>query len=83
MLVGQVRGCHQIPFAVAANRFDGIVDHRIAEIRSALNIDAGIPMVECDARTLEPARTTLLVLLDLIISWLHPGEQSDLLKEAI
>ena len=71
-----------IPFVVAVNRFNGVVDHSLADIRSALNVDAATPMVECDARQLESVRTTLLVLFDLIISKLHPGEQTELLREA-
>lgn len=72
----------QIPFVVAVNRFNGVMDHTLDDIRSALNVDAGTPLVECDARQLESVRTTLLVLFDLIISRLHPGEQTDLLRQA-
>jgi len=41
------------PFVVALNCFDGSPDHETSEVREALDIDAHVPVVRCDAR--EPA----------------------------
>ena len=56
------------PFVVAANMFEGERSHQIEDIRNALQLTPGIPVVECDAREWESVKDTLLVLFDLIVS---------------
>jgi signal recognition particle receptor subunit beta len=48
-----------LPFIVAVNGFDGEFRHKIADVREALSIGAGIPIVRCDARSRESVRDTL------------------------
>ncbi|RSN52098.1 GTP-binding protein [Actinomadura sp. WAC 06369] len=39
-----------VPFIVAVNLFDGVQTHRIPQIRAALRLDDGVPLVAFDAR---------------------------------
>ena len=57
-----------VPFIVAINRFHGEVVHEIPAVRDALQVRAGTPIVDCDARDWESVREALLVLFDLIVA---------------
>ncbi|QFG21543.1 ATP/GTP-binding protein [Actinomadura sp. WMMB 499] len=39
-----------VPFIVAVNLFDGVQTHQIPQIRAALRLDDGVPLVTFDAR---------------------------------
>ncbi|MEW2621795.1 ATP/GTP-binding protein [Streptomyces sp. NPDC048106] len=52
-----------IPFLVAVNCFDGAARYPADSVRQALDLDAGVPVLLCDARDRESARD---VLIDLI-----------------
>ncbi|MFV2178891.1 ATP/GTP-binding protein [Actinomadura sp. LOL_016] len=39
-----------VPFIVAVNLFDGLQTHRLPQIRAALRLDDGVPLVTFDAR---------------------------------
>jgi uncharacterized protein len=39
-----------VPFIVAVNLFDGKQTHPLEEVRHALRLDSGIPLITCDAR---------------------------------
>jgi signal recognition particle receptor subunit beta len=58
------------PFIVALNCFDGACRHEVAEIRRALDIDAHVPIVMCDARERESCRDALVTLVDHAIALL-------------
>ncbi len=60
-----------VPFVVAINRFDGELNHDMADVRSALQINDSIPVVDCDAREWDSVKETLLVLFDSIVARLH------------
>ncbi len=60
-----------IPFVVAVNKFEGVLSHDLNDVRQALQLPAGIPVVECDAREWESVKETLLVLFDLIVARLN------------
>ena len=49
-----------IPFTVAVNCFDGAERHPMETVREALDLDATVPVVECDARNRESARDVLV-----------------------
>lgn len=49
-----------VPFIVAVNCFDGVVEHRIEEIREALDIPMDVPVVLCDARSRQSVKLALL-----------------------
>jgi len=58
------------PFIVALNCFDGARRHEAGEIRQALDIDAHVPVVMCDARERESCRDALAALVDHAIAQL-------------
>ncbi|HEY3834862.1 MAG TPA: ATP/GTP-binding protein [Acidimicrobiia bacterium] len=57
-----------LPFVVAINRFDDELFHPIDEVRAALDIDTSIPIVECDARTRESVKDSLISLLEVVLA---------------
>ena len=54
-----------IPFVVAANCFEGAQRYPADQIRSALDLDHGIPLVLCDARQRDSAKTVLISVVQL------------------
>ena len=56
-----------LPFVVAVNNFEGAERHDLDEVRYALNVPAGVPMVEVDARRTPSVKATMLTLLDHIL----------------
>jgi signal recognition particle receptor subunit beta len=57
-----------IPFVVAVNRFDSAVEYTAAEVRDALDLDAHVPTVLCDARSRTSGRDVLLALVDHLVA---------------
>jgi uncharacterized protein len=53
----------ELPFVVALNCFDGVLAHAIEDVREALVIGDDTPIVACDARVRESAKTTLVELV--------------------
>jgi uncharacterized protein len=51
-----------LPFIVAINGFGGEFPHGIADVREALSIGPGVPVVQCDARSRESVRDALVTL---------------------
>lgn len=60
-----------VPFIVAVNRFDGVLAHSLTNIREALQLAPGVPVIGCDARDWSSVKDTLLVLFDLIVTRLN------------
>lgn len=58
------------PFIVALNCFDGAGRHEVGEIQRALDIDAHVPIVMCDARERVSCRDALATLVDHAIALL-------------
>ncbi|MGP4028879.1 GTP-binding protein [Actinomadura sp. 3N407] len=54
----------EIPFVVAANRFDGARAYTVEEIRDALDVDPEVPVMLCDARDRDMARSALVALVE-------------------
>ena len=52
-----------IPFVVAVNCFDGSQLYTVDEVRHALDLDDGIPVVLCDARDRESSKAVLVGLI--------------------
>lgn len=60
---------HKTPFVVAVNRFDGDENHySLEQIRTALALDAHVPMVDCDARVRSSGKEVLIALVDHLYS---------------
>jgi signal recognition particle receptor subunit beta len=57
-----------LPFVVAVNCFEDSPRYDPEEIRLALDLDADIPMVLCDARELASAKQVLITLVETIVT---------------
>ncbi|MBQ0826380.1 GTP-binding protein [Streptomyces tagetis] len=56
---------HGTPFVVAVNRFDeDTAAHSLDEIRQALALPEGVPLIECDARVRTSGKHVLVTLVD-------------------
>ncbi|HEY3883344.1 MAG TPA: ATP/GTP-binding protein [Trebonia sp.] len=55
---------HEVPFLVAINCFDDAPRYDLAELRLALDLDDGVPIVLCDARDRVSVRETLIALVE-------------------
>jgi hypothetical protein len=66
----------QIPFIVAVNCFEGTVSHDPDDIRVALDLDSGSPVVLCDARSRESAKEVLISLVEHVLMTVEsaPGQ---------
>ena len=53
----------RVPFVVAVNCFDGARRYRSQDVRSALDLDSGVPVVMCDARLRSSGREVLIALI--------------------
>jgi signal recognition particle receptor subunit beta len=53
---------HKLPFVVARNNFDE-PDHSLEQVREALSLSPGVPLVDCDARKRDSSRDVLLALV--------------------
>ena len=52
-----------LPFIVAVNRFDGAPMYREADVRDALSLSPGVPLLSCDARSRSSSARTLAALV--------------------
>jgi signal recognition particle receptor subunit beta len=58
----------QTPFIVAVNCFDDGERYHSADVRLALNLDPGTPVLMCDARDRASSRAVLIALLQHVLS---------------
>ncbi|KHF44486.1 GTP-binding protein [Saccharomonospora viridis] len=65
-----------IPFIVAVNCFDGSDEYTEEEIRGALAISPGIPIIFCDARQRESSKLALIRLVRYAMSRLPEPEMA-------
>jgi signal recognition particle receptor subunit beta len=56
-----------VPFVVAVNRFGGQMYHTVDDVREALSIAPGVPVVTTDARGRSAVKETVLSLLDVVL----------------
>ncbi len=56
-----------LAFVVAINCFDGAQRYDPVEVRAALDLGPGVPVVLCDARQAESAKNVLIALVELIL----------------
>ncbi|HLI35826.1 MAG TPA: ATP/GTP-binding protein [Streptosporangiaceae bacterium] len=57
----------QIPFIVAVNCFHGVAAYAPEDVRIALDLDPGFPVVLCDARSRESAKQVLIRLVEHVL----------------
>ena len=58
----------EIPFIVALNVFDGARRYSMEDVRLALDLDPGLPIVMCDARSRESAKDVLIALVEHVLA---------------
>ena len=58
----------RLPFVVAVNCFDDAPSYDPQEIRQALDLDPGTPLVLCDARDVASVKGVLITLVETIAS---------------
>jgi uncharacterized protein len=57
----------EIPFIVALNCFDGARRYEVEEVRTALDLEPGLPIMLCDARSRESATQVLMTLVEHVL----------------
>jgi uncharacterized protein len=57
----------EIPFIVALNCFDGARRYDTEDVRMALDLEAALPIVLCDARSKESAKDALIALVEHVL----------------
>src|SRR5271169_4291561 len=57
----------EIPFIIALNCFDGARRYDTEDVRMALDLDPGMPIVLCDARSKESAKEALIALVEHVL----------------
>jgi uncharacterized protein len=55
------------PFIVAVNCFDGAPRYEPDEVRLALDLDPGVPLLLCDARRRESSKEAMITLVEHVI----------------
>ncbi|MBO0825891.1 MAG: ATP/GTP-binding protein [Actinobacteria bacterium] len=65
-----------VPFLVALNCFDGAPRHDPGDAHIALDLDPGVPVIECDARQRDSVRTVLMSLVQHVISVTSAGSDA-------
>jgi uncharacterized protein len=59
---------HGTPFVVAVNCFDGAPTYEPEDVRIALDLDPGVPVLLCDARQRESVKKVLITLVRHVLS---------------
>ncbi|URN14027.1 ATP/GTP-binding protein [Streptomyces radiopugnans] len=67
-----------IPFVVGVNCFHGRCDRTEQEVRDALDLDPGVPLLLGDVRRPEAGRDLLVALIDLLMARSAPVHESSL-----
>ncbi|HEX6077507.1 MAG TPA: ATP/GTP-binding protein [Micromonosporaceae bacterium] len=58
----------RLPYLVAINCFDGVQLHSPNDVREALAIGPGTPVITCDARSRESTKHVLITLVEYVLS---------------
>jgi signal recognition particle receptor subunit beta len=53
-----------LPFIVGVNGFYGEFPHAVHDVQDALSIGSNVPIVQCDARSRESTKATLITLVE-------------------
>jgi hypothetical protein len=62
-----------IPFVVGVSCFDGRQPYDVAEVQHALDLEAEVPMLLCDARQRESTKQVLITLMQHVMSRAAPS----------
>ncbi|MFJ8230868.1 GTP-binding protein [Streptomyces sp. NPDC094448] len=64
-----------IPFTVAVNCFEGTERFPATSVRAALDLDAAVPLLLCDARERESVKTVLVTVVEHALDLVDPGHR--------
>ncbi|NMI02245.1 ATP/GTP-binding protein [Pseudonocardia acidicola] len=53
-----------LPYVIGMNAFDGLLQHRVEDVREAMAIDPSVPIISCDARDRASTKQTLIALVE-------------------
>jgi hypothetical protein len=67
---------HLVPFVVAVNCFDGARRYNPKAVKSALDLEAEVPVVLCDARQPTSGRDVLIALVEHAIATIRRNTQT-------
>ncbi|GAA2461687.1 ATP/GTP-binding protein [Streptomyces glaucus] len=65
-----------IPFLVGVNCFDGAPRYPAEDVRRALDLDAGVPLVMCDARDRESVKEVLIGVVEHAMAYTADRRQA-------
>ncbi len=63
-----------LPYVVAVNCFDGVQMHQLEDVREALAVGSGVPVVPCDARSRESTKQVLITLVEYVLTMRRAGQ---------
>jgi uncharacterized protein len=63
---------HRLPFIIAINQFDGAPSYPVEEVRRALMLPDGIPVLTVDARVRQSAKEALIAITEYALAKLTP-----------
>jgi signal recognition particle receptor subunit beta len=66
---------HETPFVVAVNCFDDAPDYDPDDVRIALDLDPGDPVVLCDARDKDSVKNVLITLVGHVLTRANPAAE--------
>src|ERR1700735_515037 len=66
---------HDTPFVVAVNCFDGAPHYDTDDVRIALDLDPGTPVLLCDARDRESVKDVLITLVRHVLTRTSPAAE--------
>ena len=66
---------HHVPFVLAVNCFDGARRYNPEAVRSAVDLDADVPVVLCDARQPTSGRDVLIALVEHAIATIRRSNE--------
>ncbi len=66
---------HGTPFVVAVNCFDDAPQYDADDVRIALDLDPGAPVVLCDARDRESVKNVLITLVGHVLARANPAAE--------
>jgi uncharacterized protein len=67
---------HKMPFIVARNIFDGSPVHPLEDVRDALALSDGVPLIDCDARRRDSCKATLIALVNHLYALSSAAQES-------
>lgn len=64
-----------LPFLIAVNEFDGAPSYPTGEVRKALSLPSGVPVISVDARERDSAKQALIAIAEYALAQLTPAHR--------